>query len=255
MNTNWSLRPLLYAALLIGGLAGGSHSYGRELTIAFGKDKPPFVYGEEARGLEIDIVREALKFKGYTIKVVHAPNLRLQVAIKAMKVDGSATVRTAQDGTYYSDNYIGFENYAITKKMDHLTINKVADLKGKTLVAWQNAYRDLGPAFEALFNPEVKAAYRQKYSELASQRDQNIQFWRGGAQVIIVDKTIFLWYRKILANSVDTTPEVVFHDIFPTRTYFQVAFKEQQVRDDFNAGLRQLRSNGIYQQLIDRQVK
>lgn len=227
----------------------------KELVIAFGIDKPPFVFGQEQRGLEIDIVREALKYKGYTIKVMHAPNYRLQAAVKEMGVDGAATVREADDGAFYSENYIGFENYAISKQRDHLKIGSVSDLQGKSLVAWENAYRDLGPEFAALFNPGVKDGYLRRYHEVASQREQNLMFWRGKAQVLIVDKTIFLWYRKILAKDADTTPEVEFHDIFPIRTYFQVAFKDAKVRDDFNAGLRYIRSTGKYQELVDRQVK
>lgn len=250
---NGSLRTSL-SVLLLGSLLAPVIQ-AKELLIAFGKDKPPFVYGTERRGLEIDIVRAALKYKGYTIQVTHAPNRRLQMAIKAMGVDGSATVRAAPDGTYYSDNYIAFENYAITKKKDGLAIRSVADLRDKSVVAWQNAYRDLGPEFEATFNPEAQLAHKRHYSELASQQDQNKMFWSGHAQVIVVDKTIFQWYRKTLAPHVNTSDEVAYHDIFPSRTFFQVAFKDQKVRDDFNEGLRYLRSSGAYQQLVDKYVK
>jgi len=123
------------------------------------------------------------------------------------------------------------------------------------VVAWQNAWRDLGPEFEVLFNPEVTLPYVRDYTELASQRTQNLMFWHGRAQVIIVDKTIFLWYRKELASQVDTSAEVEFHNIFPRHTHFQVAFKDRQVRDDFNDGLRQLRKSGRYQQLVDAYIK
>lgn len=246
---------LVRGALLLGATLFALGCQAKELVIAFGIDKPPFVFGQEQRGLEIDILREALKYKGYTIKVVHAPNYKLQTAVKEMGVDGAATVREANDGAFYSDNYIGFENYAVSKKRDRLKIDSVSDLKGKSLVAWENAYRDLGPQFEALFNPGIKDGYRRKYHEIASQREQNLMFWKNKAQVLIVDKTIFLWYRKTLAKDADTAPEVEFHDIFPTRTYFQVAFKDVKVRDDFNAGLRYIRSTGKYQELVDRQVK
>lgn len=232
--------------------------FGKELTIAFGVDKPPFVFGREKRGLEIDIMREALKLKGHTVKIVHVPNRRLQIAIDTMGMDGVATVRETEDGTYYSENFITFENYAITKKQAGIVLKSVVDLGAKDLsiVAWQNAYRDLGPDFEALFDPASKRPPRPAmYSELPSQRSQNAMFWFGRADVIIVDKTIFLWYKKELAKEMDTSADVVFHEIFPKRTHFQAAFKDKQIRNDFNEGLHQLRQSGVYQQLYDKYIK
>jgi len=227
----------------------------RDLVIAHGLDKPPFVFGSDMHGLEIDIVREALAYKGHSMQVVHVPNKRLQVAIQTAGVDGAATVREAHDGSYYSDDFITFENYAITRRSAGIRLDGVNDLKGHSVVAWQNAYRDLGSEFEAAFNPDVKEPYLEGYSELASQRSQNMMFWFGRAQVIIVDKTIFLWYQKDLTKEIDTSAEVVFHNIFPRRTHFQVAFKERAIRDDFNEGLRHLRKTGRYQHLVDAYIK
>jgi polar amino acid transport system substrate-binding protein len=250
---NWTTR--LRAGFALALLSATAAVPAAELLIAHGLDKPPFVFGSEQRGLEVDIMREALAYRGHTMRVVHVPNKRLQVAIGTGGVDGAATVRQAEDGSHYSDDFISFENVAITRRSDAIRLDSVDDLKGHTLVAWQNAWRDLGPKFEAAFNPNVKAPYRDAYSELPSQRNQNLMFWLGRAQVIIVDRTIFLWYRKELATQVDTSAEVVFHTIFPRRTHFQAAFKERRIRDDFNEGLRHLRETGRYRQLYDAYVK
>ena len=230
----------------------------RELTIGFGVDKPPFVFGHDGRGLEIDIMRAALAFKGHTLKIVHVSNRRLQIGIKSMGLDGVATVRETADGTHYSDNFITFENYAITRKESGIEIRSVADLRaeGRTVVAWQNAYRDLGPECEALFDPtSIDPPNRVMYTELPSQRSQNVMFWMGRADVIIVDKTIFLFYKRELGKEMDTSSEPVFHEIFPKRTHFQAAFKERKIRDDFNDGLRYLRSSGAYQLFYDQYIK
>lgn len=239
-------------------LALGAPAAARELSIGFGVDKPPFVFGRDGRGLEIDIMRAALAFKGHTLKVVHVSNRRLQIGIKSMGLDGVATVREANDGTYYSDTFITFENYAITKKESGIEIRNVADLRaeGRSVVAWQNAYRDLGPEFEALFDPASLAPpSRAMYAELPSQRSQNLMFWMGRADVVIVDKTIFLFYKRELGKELDTSSEPVFHEVFPKRTHFQAAFKERKMRDDFNEGLRYLRSTGAYQLFYDHYLK
>ena len=250
MTIRWH-RLLGMGALLLAAVSAAAN----DLIIAHGLDKPPFVFGSEPRGLEVDIMREALAFKGHTMRVVHIPNKRLQVAIQTAGVDGAATVREADDGNYYSDDFITFENYAITRRSADIRLDSVADLKGHTIAAWQNAYRDLGPEFEAAFRPDSHADYLKNYFELPSQRSQNQMFWHDRAEVIIVDKTIFLWYRKELAKEVDTSADVVFHRLFPKRTAFQVAFKDKRIRDDFNEGLRHLRETGRYRQLVEAYIR
>lgn len=242
------VRTVLAIVAAVTALSSGEAA-ARDLLIAHGLDKPPFVFDSAHRGLEIDIMREALAYRGHTVRVVHIPNRRLQVAIQTAGVDGAASVRAAQDGNFYSDDFITFENVAISRRSARLTIRAVADLKGLAVVAWQNAYRDLGPEFEAAFGPAVKEPYVRKYYELPSQRSQNQMFWSGRADVIVVDKTIFLWYRRDLAKEMDTSAEVVFHDVFPRRTHYQAAFKDRAVRDDFNDGLRHLRATGRYDEL------
>lgn len=228
-------------------------SYADDLTIAFGVDKPPFVYGKEDRGLEIDIVKTILENKGHTLKIKHFANSRLQDAINLHGVDGAASVRKADDDFFYSDNFITYENFVISKKKNNLSINKVSDLKGVNLLAWQNAYRDLGPEFEALFKPG--SPDRGGYEEISSQLAQNKRFWRDRADAIVIDKTIFQYYRKNLSKNFDTSDEVVYHALFPKLTHFQVSFAKENVRDDFNAGLAEIRSSGQYQELVNKYIK
>ncbi len=64
--------------------------------------------------------------------------------------------------------------------------------------------------------------------------------------------TIFQWQTKQLSNQVDATEGIVYHKIFSEKTEFQVNFKERQIRDDFNEGLKHIREKGIYQQIFDK---
>ena len=243
----------LFAALAL--LLLSSLAAAREVLVVFGTDKPPFVFSEGKQGLEIDIVREALKHVGHTLKIALVSYRRLPVALKTMQVDGSASVHDADDGSFYSAPFIEFDNCAVSRKIMGLDIRSIADLKGKSIAAWQNAYRDLGAEYQALFSPDKNQNYPPGYFEVSSQRDQNIMFWAGRADVLIIDKTIFLWYRKALGREMDTDAEVVYHDIFPVRTFFQVGFKSKELRDQFDDGLRYLRESGRYQQLVNKYIK
>lgn len=225
-----------------------------ELKMAFGQHRPPFVFKEnnEWRGIEIDLVREALAYKGHSIKkMVHMPNARLAIATSQMGYDGAASVQYLDDGTFYSDPFVSYINYAISLKKDNLKISKISDLTNHFPVAWQNAYRNLGPEFAQYYGPNVEGAHLKRYKEFTNQESQNMFFWIGRANVIIVDKTIFLWYKAKLKTELNTSREVVFHNIFPQETHFQVNFKDKRIRDDFNEGLLYLRQSGRYDEIVN----
>ncbi len=226
-----------------------------ELVIAFTLDTPPYVMDHARSGIEIDIVRGALLPQGYTFSVKQMPYGQLPRAVATDGVDAAATVIEADDGTFYSDNYITFHNAAITKRSSGLKLASIADLKGKSIVAWQNAYEDLGPEFAALFAPTVQAAYREKYQEIADQKQQVEMFWQGQAEVIVIDEAVFKWFTKELSGKVDTSAALDYHEIFPPKTKFRISFKSQQVRDAFNAGLRRLRASGEYQKIYEKYLK
>lgn len=228
-----------------------------ELTVGFGQDKPPFVIGKTKTGLEIDIFREALSYKGHSMKVHHMPNKRLQLALLGTQnIDAVATVRQVPgDGLYYVDEFMYFDNYAISKSKDNLEINAIPDLVGLRVVTWQNAYRDLGPEFENTFQPNPPEEYKTLYIEHSSQEGQNLMFWRERAEVIVIDKTIFGWYRQQLSEEADTTPEVTYHSIFSGKTYFQAAFKSEELARDFEEGLKHLKDTGRYDQLYNEYIQ
>jgi len=236
-------------------LASAESAQAEELVIAFSLDTPPYVMDEGKRGIEIDVVRAALDRRGYTFCVRQMPYGELADAVVTKGVDAAATVTKMENGTYYSENYITFHNVAITKKGSGLKINSIVDLKGKTIVAWQNAYEDLGPHFQALFSPDVQAPYREKYKEIADQKQQVAMFWKGEAEVIVIGKSVMQWFTKELAGDVDTSAPLAYHKIFPAKTPFRISFKRKQVRNDFNAGLNEIRKSGVYEKIYDEYLK
>lgn len=229
----------------------------KEINFAFSYDIPPFVMEKGTSGLEIEIVREALKHNGHTFTVLQCSYKRLQIAVKRMEsVDAAAAVRkTEDDGTYYSDNFVLFKNYAITKKSSGITLNNISDLKGKRIVAWQNAHRDLGEEFASLFSPDVKAPHIKRYQEIPVQKKQVWMFWLGKQDVIVIDESIFLWFTKQLSLETTIGDEPVYHEIFQIPTEFQVNFNSEKIRDDFNEGLIHIRQNGVYQQIHDKYLR
>ncbi len=250
MKRQWMiLRGVLLAFL-------GIHSaLGQDLLVAFGTNRPPFVYQEKGqwRGFEIDIVKRVLALKGHNIKSSSFfANKRLGIAVSTMNFDAGVAVQYQDDGTFYSDNFIKYHNYAISKKSNNVRIESIKDLARYSPVAWQNAYINLGEEFARYFGPKAKGKYLDNYLEFVNQDNQNHYFWVGRADVVIIDKTIFLWHRKRLSGQFNTQQALVFHDIFDKATHFKVNFKNEAIRNDFNMALAQLRESGEYQTIIDQ---
>ncbi|MBN1948379.1 MAG: transporter substrate-binding domain-containing protein [Candidatus Cloacimonetes bacterium] len=225
-----------------------------ELIIAFSYDIPPFVTNNGLSGIEIDIVTEALQYKGYIFTTIQCSYKELEVAIIEKGIDAAAGVREIEDSTYYSDYFIFFKNFAISKRRSGIVLDSIPDLKDRSIITWQNAYRDLGLEFAALFSPSVKENYVNKYIEYPDQEKQVEMFWLDQVEVIIIDEYIFRWFTRNLAGKIDTSEEVVYHDLFPDRTEFQLNFKDKQIRDDFNAGLKHILENGQYQEIINKYI-
>lgn len=66
----------------------------RELTLAVGLTIPPYNIPETNSGIELDIVREALKAKGYSIKPKYVPFARRNLELSNREADGVLTINT-----------------------------------------------------------------------------------------------------------------------------------------------------------------
>jgi polar amino acid transport system substrate-binding protein len=80
--------------------------------------------------------------------------------------------------------------------------------------------------------------------------------YANSAQVYTGDINIFKYHKASVKADVDITQEVVYHKIFPASTdkTRNAVFLDKQIRDDFIAGLKQLKSSGQYQQIVKKYV-
>ncbi len=248
-------RVVFCLAMLCWTVGAATSARGEEIVVAFSLDAPPYIMDDGKHGIEVEIVRAALKDAGYSIRVEQLPYGELADAVVTKGVDAAATVTPLDNGTYYSNDYITFRNAAITKLGSGLKVYSIKDLKGKSIVAWQNAYEDLGPEFKALFAPSVAAPYREKYREIASQQQQVEMFWRDQAEVIVIDVAVLQWFTWQMPAEVDTSTPLVYHRIFPPTTRFKISFKSEQVRNDFNAGLKHIRASGLYDKIYAKYLE
>lgn len=225
-----------------------------ELKIAFASDRAPYCFRKDNidQGTEIDLLRQIMAQAGHTISVTTMPKVRLIKAAKNKEVDAAATVQDNKDKQlFFSETYLEFQNIVISKSSQAIQLNNLNDLKQFSFIIWQDGWKNLGREFETAYRPDTNGVFPKNYNQAFSQISQNKMFWADRVQLIIIDKTIFEHYRRQLGNEFDTTVPLTFHDIIKTKTPYSVVFNDVDLRDQFNDGLRKIRSNGTYQKILD----
>ncbi|MBU3914703.1 transporter substrate-binding domain-containing protein [bacterium] len=223
--------------------------YAKELKLAVGLALPPYFIQENDSGLELDIIRAALKSKGYTVQPVFLPFARIIKAMDEGKVDCASPINENSGvKAHYSDTHIFYQNFAVSLKSNNLRVNTIDDLMNKKIVSFQNAKKYLGNEFATM------ASNNPDYLEKANQETQNLLLFKNRTQIVVGDINIFKYYTRKVANRVDTTQEVVYHSLFP-KTYYKVAFRDESVKNDFNEGLKQIRASDLYQKIIAQYTK
>ncbi len=235
---------IVVALLLLTGISNHAQAADKpELLVAVSLDIPPFVMDNAGTGLEVDIVRQALK--GYSLLFIQLPYGELQTAVQQKRADVSLGVQQEDKDIFESTDFITFANFAISKKADGFRIDSVADLRNRRVLTWGNAYLALGPEFEAMFSPQ--SPQRKNYIEVADQKEQVRRFWEGKELVIVIDHSIFSYFSKKMGHDLD---KVSFHAIFPPVTNFKAGFKDDAVRDRFNESLAAMCKSGEYAKLL-----
>lgn len=226
------------------------------LLVALGADKPPFVMSNDQviSGLEVDIFREAMAETDFQLEFVVLPFHQLNRALILFPdLDVAAGIGTEfLPELHYVDEFSYYENIAVSKTASKVQLNSVSDLRQYSVVSWQGASQKetpLGSVFHQLYG--AKPIENQGYQEL-SQYNQNAMFWLDRTDVIVVDRAIFSWYRRLLSHTFDTSGAVRIHPIFPQRQYTKVAFRDPELANRFAAGLAELKSSGRYQQLYNQ---
>ena len=145
---------------------------------------------------------------------------------------------------YYSDEYITYNNIVVS--INDFQINNLKDLKNKKIIAFQNATIYLGKEFEN----EVKD--NKNYAEIANQEAQVASLMNGRTEVIVIDENIFKYYYK--KSKLFKQKSYKVYGIF-SPTPYKIAFKDKKARDDFNEGLKILKSSGRYKEVFEKYLK
>lgn len=224
-------------------LCGAQLGQAAEIKIGVSLSIPPYVIQATNSGLELELLNQALAVKGHTASIHYLPLARTFHELREGKLDGIINIKDGMlDNVFYSNVAITYQNCAISLEKNHFTINNIDDLKNKQVVSFQRASSLLGEEFAKM----VKA--NSGYQEQARQVQQVYMLMKHRADVVVMDKNIFKYYLKqaylegkLTEN--DLKQQAICHQIFAP-TEYKFAFLSEQIRDDFNAGLKQITQDG-----------
>jgi len=219
----------------------------KEIQMVFSYSTPPFVFKNKT-GIIVDIIKESLRNRSHTVKPVFANMGRSFEMFKNGYVDATSLIKKNSGlKAYYSDYFMQYHNAAFALKGNNFIIKELSDLKKYNFAAFQNASLYLGKEFE-----KVSKEAKGKYSEIADQKLQVYKFLKGRIDVVVLDRFIFEYYKNelIFEKKVPKNIEVELFELFkPTK--YRTAFKDKNIRDDFNIGLSELKKSGRYDEIYD----
>ena len=224
-----------------------------EVTMAFGEKIPPFCFPETNSGIEIEVIGQALAFKGHKLKPVYYSFVRVPIAFKSKQVDAAMTdlgEDMTQFGAYYGDPAVFYDNVFFSLKSRHLVINQPEDISKLTVVAFQGAAKRYPDWLDAV----RKAG---NYFELADQKLQVLTLDAGRYDIVLSDRNIFKYFTLEMMRTQNFKPkpteEHAFVKLNPMD--YRPVFRDKKVRDDFNLGLAHIRETGVYQAIYDKYLK
>lgn len=220
----------------------------RELSVAIGFSLGPYAISN-GRGVIIDVTRQIFEDTGSAVRFTYMSNAEAQEAFKKGLFDAVAPTRAERGKFFYSDPVVVFNNSAISLKKSNIKINGIPDLAKYRVAAFSGASQFLGSKFyEAVLNNE-------KYIEVANQETQLTMLYRGDVDIVIADNKIFQFYlKKLLKNGVvspENSAAHQIHDVFPASVYV-VGFHDNNVCNNFNKGLKQLKDSGRYDAILEK---
>jgi polar amino acid transport system substrate-binding protein len=224
------------------------------VSMAFGDNLPPYILAAEDAGIEVDIVRAALAYRGHVLQARYLPMARIPPSFKAGQVD-AIMMDVGEDmapfGGHYAAPPVLYDNVFITLKRSRLAIRAPQDLRGHTVMSFVGAAKRY-PEWLQPLQPGGT------YVESNHQEVQPLLLALGRYDVVLSDRSIFQYYvlqqrRKEPGFVMPPVEQHEFTHADPSN--YRPVFRDPAVRDDFNAGLEHLRKTGRYRAIYDKYLK
>lgn len=217
----------------------------RQIDVVAGWNKPPYIVTSDNSGFEIELAKKILARLGHSINPIYVPFGRTVRQLKSGRADIVLTVNLSHEisAEYLTDEYVTYQNSAISLASRQLDLHSVDDLKNYTVLAFQTARRVLGADFANA------TGEHRGYLEIADQGRQVRMLLLGSVDIAVMDRNIFSWLRSQLPPA--QQKDVRIHNLFK-QTSYRAAIADKALREGFNRELKAMMEDGQYQMLADK---
>ena len=218
----------------------------RQLDLAVGWTKPPYVIAQGNTGFELDLMRMVFNSLGHEILPIYVPYGRSYAMLANGSVDLTLTINQNWGiaPEFLSDVYVTYQNVAVSLKKHGFKINQVEDLQFYSVVAFQRASVVLGDSYR------MATEKSRMYIELPEQRRQVDMLLMGHAEVAVMDINIFSHISKSITGT-SQLGNVDVHMLFPANPY-RAGFKDLELKQQFNQALNTFMASEKYSWLVKK---
>lgn len=194
----------------------------------------------ELDGIEYQLLSRIFRRAGFDVEYELHSYSRLLKQFSDKKLDCASPVAIEVAGASYSQNFLPFQDVAVSLQARHVKVDTLAQLSDKRIVAYQQAQQVLGLEFS-------QAISTASYLELAERELQLELLFSDRVDLVIGERRV-LWY---LAQLLAPQHKLTTHYLFAEKAY-PAACWTPALRDVINQGLLQLQQSGEYQHILQR---
>lgn len=212
---------------------------------------PPYVNEMTGRGIVPDVIREALALSGYEIEVIFLPVTRSQHDFEIGAIDatsGGFTSDAPDVPQFRGEPSHDYEDYLFALEEKGLRIEEPKDLDGLAIATFPTA---------AKIYPDwlKKPVDEGRVLEVSDQMSELTMLNAGRIDVAVADANIMAYligrYSEVNGSetkSIVPVAKIGFISNTPT-------FRDEAVRDAYNAGLVKLKASGRYDEIIRENIE
>lgn len=224
-----------------------------DVVMAFGEKIPPFCFPESDSGIELEVIGQALAYRGHTLRPRYFPLARVPLEFKMGHVDAAMTdlgTDLSVHGGFYGKPAVTYDNVFVSLKARDLKISQPEDLNGLAIVAFPGALKRYPQWLEGVDKAGL-------YFEQNNQELQVTGLNKGRFDLVLSDRNIFHYFELQLERTALFKAKAVHMHSFVALNPndYRPVFRSERVRDDFDAGLAQLKASGRFQAIYDSYLK
>jgi ABC-type amino acid transport substrate-binding protein len=214
----------------------------QDLKIGIG-NFAPFLQEKNHQGLFLELTEEIFKqLPSYNVQFIYMSNNRLLHEINSgQRIDVACNIFSNSSAkAFLSSPVFRYTDVAVSKSSAKLKVNRISDLQGYSIAAYQGAKEMLGDDFKAM------ALANPNYSEYSKPEETTYVMVAGEKDIRIGDIHIFLHDladKRYISEEKIAAKDFTIHRLWPD-VYSHMAFKDEMLRDSVNNVIKELTADG-----------